>query len=187
MCLRLLPKQEREMKEVRAISPGEGWCPLQGLRSGSTPGNWGGKWVTEDKLDRYGKETKIYLGPTILNDGANRKDVIYLLLGHKKWQGPNKSNTERKSQELREQKRVTLRRDSRSSKYVLNRSSFSKPQVETIAGTTGQALLGPKESQAKWSCTPRQIWKGSAEKAGHIKCHPGETAQKNVNMHTQTK
>lgn len=80
-----------------------------------------------------------------------------MLLDHKKWQGPNKSKTERKSQELREQTRVTLRRDSRSRKYVLNRSSFSKPQVETIDGTTGQALLGPKESQAKWSRTPRQI------------------------------
>lgn len=32
--------------------------------------------ILEDDLDRYGKEAKIYLHPTILSDGANRKEVL---------------------------------------------------------------------------------------------------------------
>ena len=84
-------------------------------------------------------------------------------------QRSNKSNTEG-AEESDSQKGCQVQK--------VRRSSFSKPEVETIIGTTGQALLRLQRSQAKWSHTSRQSQKGNLRRLAVLSVIQGEKRRK---------
>lgn len=85
-------------------------------------------------------------------------------------QRSNKSNTEG-AEESDSQKGFQVQK--------VRRSSFSKPQVETVIGTTEQALLVLQKSHTKWSHTSiDRVKRGNLRRLAVLSVIQGEKSRK---------